>query len=342
MSTRFSVMLPTLVEPGGRRPYRAMFEFAELLDELGYHMATVAHHSFTPGEADPSAPFVVLGAIASRTERLRLGTGIYLAALHHPATVAEQAATLDQVSGGRAVLGVAVGYRPYEYEGFGLDFTTRGRRLEESLTIIRNAWEAGTYGFEGEHFAMPDVDVAPPCVQQPHVPVLVGGSAPAALSRAARLGDGWFALPQEALPQMAEQVDMYRRACAEAGREPYVVLMRNAWVADDAATVADEWMGAMVRFHQMYSDARAAGESGDVVLERLLGGEDVAFSEYVRGRSIAGSPAMCIEEIQRWNDAIAPDEYSLIFGGSTEEARLRRAVTQFATEVMGAFTRGEP
>jgi probable F420-dependent oxidoreductase len=333
-------MLPTLVDPGEARPYRAMFEFAELLDRLGYHMATVAHHSFTPAEADPSAPFVVLGAIASRTERLRLGTGIYLAALHHPATVAEQAATLDQVSGGRAVLGVAVGYRPYEFEGFGLDFTTRGRRLEESLRVMRSAWETGTYGSDGEHFAMPEVEVAPPCVQQPHVPILVGGSAPAALSRAARLGDGWFALPQEALNQMADQVALYRQACVEAGREPYVVLMRNAWIADDAATVAHEWMGAMVRFHQMYSDARAAGESGDVVLERLLAGDDIAFADYVRGRSIAGSPAMCIEEIRRWNDAIAPDEYSLIFGGSTEEARLRSAVEQFAAEVMPAFTDG--
>ena len=335
---KFSLMLPTFIDPGDPNPYRGTFEFAERVDQLGFHMGTFAHHSFTPDEIDPSAPFVLLGAVASRTEKLRLGSGIYLAALHHPVTVAEQAATLDQISGGRAVLGVGVGYREYEFEGYGVDFTRRGRRLEESLQIIRGAWADGRYGFDGEEFQVPDLPSHPQCVQQPHVPILVGGSAPAAVSRAARLGDGWYALPQEGLAQMKSQVDFYRDECRKAGREPYVCLMRNAWIASDAKTVEEEWLGAMIDFHNTYSDARAAGDSGDTVLERLLAGDAIGFEEYVEGRAIAGTPAMCITEIQRWQEAIAPDEFSLIFGGSTEQRRLQQAVDQFAGEVMPAFT----
>lgn len=78
-----------------------------------------------------------MGALAARTEKLRLGTGIYLAALHHPVNVIEQVSQLDQVSGGRAILGVGVGYRPYEYEGYNVDFHSRGRRLTESLQVMK-------------------------------------------------------------------------------------------------------------------------------------------------------------------------------------------------------------
>ncbi len=336
-SLKFSIMLPDLVDMGGRDPYGRVYDFAQRVDRLGFHMATFGHHSFTPETGDPSAPFVVLGGIAARTEQLRLGTGIYLAALHHPVSVAEQVATLDQMSGGRAVLGVAVGYRDYEFKGHGVPFQERGSRLEESLEVIRSAWRTGRYGFEGKHFQIPDLPVWPPCHQQPHVPILVGGSAPRAIDRAARLGDGWFALPQEALPQMKAQVDVYRDACRAAGREPYICLMRNAWIADDVATVEDEWMGRMVEFHKMFSDARAADDSGDEVLSRLLAGQDFSFEDYVRGRAIAGTPAMCIEELQHWQAELDIDEVSMIFGGSDDQARLERAIDQFAAEVMPAF-----
>lgn len=334
---RFSLMLPSLIDARARRPYEPTFRFAEKVDRLGYHMATLAHHSFTPETGDPSAPFTVLGGIASRTEKLRLGTGIYLAGLHHPVTVAEQAATLDQISGGRAVLGVAVGYRDYEYEGFGLDFRTRGRRMSELLSVLRTGWARGSWGHEGEFFTIPDLPVEPACVQKPHMPILVGGSSPAAIARAARLGDGWYALPQEGLAQMQVQVEIYRDACRAAGREPYICLMRNAWIASDAKTVEDEWMGPMVDFHRSFASARDENAVPDPVLEKIVAGEGVEFEEFVQARAIAGTPAMCIREIERWREAIDFDELSMIFGGSTEPVRLERAVEQFAAEVMPAF-----
>ena len=334
---RFSLMLPPLVDKGGRKPYEPMFRFAEKIDRLGYHMATLAHHSFTPATGDPSAPFTVLGGIASRTETLRLGTGIYLAGLHHPVTVAEQAATLDQISGGRAVLGVAVGYRDYEYEGFGLDFRTRGRRMSELLSVLRTGWERGTWAHEGEFFTIPDLPIEPPCIQRPHMPILVGGSSPKAIARAGLLGDGWYALPQEGLEQMKVQVDLYRAACLAAGREPYICLMRNAWIASHAETVEDEWMGSMVAFHKSFADARDENAVPDPVLEKVVAGQSVDFDEFVQSRAIAGTPDMCIREIERWREAIDFDELSMILGGSSEQGRLETVVEQFAAEVLPAF-----
>ena len=332
---RFSLMLPTFVDAAASRPYARTIAFAERADVLGYHMGTFGHHSFTPEIGDPAAPFALLSAIAARTERLRLGTGVYLAPLHHPVTLAEQAATLDQISGGRAVLGVGLGYRPYEYEGFGLDFHRRGGRLEETLTVLRNGWATGDFEFDGEHFQIPSCAVNPPCVQRPHLPILVGGSAPRAIERAARLGDGWFALPQESLAVMQAQVDQYRDSCRAHGRTPYICLMRNAWVAPTMGQVASEWLPRMVDFHHTFAEARATRD--DEVIERLLAGEAFSLEEYIEARAVAGTPEMCIAEIQRWVDAIAPDEFSLIFGGSDDYVRLSEAVELFAREVLPAF-----
>ena len=328
-------MLPTFVDAGAPNPYARTYEFARHVDRLGYHMGTFGHHSFAPDIPDPAAPFVLLAAVAEHTDRLRLGTGVYLAPLHHPVTVAEQAAMLDQISGGRAVLGVGIGWRPAEYEGFGLDYQRRGARLEEALTVIRDGWTSGAFEFSGEHFQIPRSVANPPCVQQPHIPILVGGSAPAAIRRAARLGDGWFALPQESLAVMQQQVAVYRQACRDAGRTPYICMMRNAWIAPTMDQVEAEWLPRMVAFHKTFADARATRD--DEVIERLLAGAAFTLDEYVHARAIAGTPELCVAEIKRWQEAIAPDEFSLIFGGSDDQVRLSQAVELFAREVMPEF-----
>ena len=143
-AVRFSTTLPRYLDPSATHPFEASYEYARLLDGLGYHAVYVGHHSFTPETRDPSAPFTFLAAVAARTERIRLGTGIYLGALHEPAATCEQVSTLDVISGGRAILGVGAGYRPYEFEGHHVPYAERGERLTEGLEVIRTAWLTGS------------------------------------------------------------------------------------------------------------------------------------------------------------------------------------------------------
>jgi alkanesulfonate monooxygenase SsuD/methylene tetrahydromethanopterin reductase-like flavin-dependent oxidoreductase (luciferase family) len=154
----FSLTLPRYQDPHDRVPFRETYEFARQVEELGYAGGFVGHHSFTPETKDPSAPFVLLSAIAAHTERLQLGTGIYLAALHHPVNICEQVSTLDQVSNGRAVLGVGTGYRRYEFDNYGSAFAHRGRRLDETLALLKKAWTTGSYEWHGE-LGLPRVEV---------------------------------------------------------------------------------------------------------------------------------------------------------------------------------------
>ena len=337
---RFSLPLPRYIDPSHRDPLHHTYRIAQMVEELGFHAGYVGHHSFTPETRDPSAPFTLLSAIAARTERLRLGSGIFLAALHHPVETCEQVSTLDQISGGRAVLGVGVGYRPYEFEGHAVPFEQRGQRLNETLEILRQAWATGRYGYEGKLFSIPDLPVYPTAVQRPRPPILVGGTSRAAIQRAARLGDGWFTLPMETLPVVTSLAQQYRDACQAAGTRPYICLMREAWVAPTPAAVESEWLDGALAFHRYYWETGTRGDASDPILQRVGAGERVDYETFARDRAIAGTPGFCIEQLQRWHDAIGFDEICMIFltgqhGGTREQ--MEAAVKLFAAEVMPEF-----
>lgn len=336
----FSLTLPRFHDVGERSPYRRTYEFARAVEELGYYGGFVGHHSFTPETKDPSAPFVLLSAIAAHTERIRLGTGVFLGALHHPVNICEQVSTLDQISNGRAVLGLGTGYRPYEFKAYNSPFEQRGRRLNETIAVLKKAWATGSYEWDGEFFQFDDLPLYPLAVQTPNPPIYIGGTSKAAINRAAKLGDTWFTLPMETLPYVIEIVAQYRAACAAAGTTPRICLMREAWVAESDAAVEAEWYGRALSFHRYYWEAGTKGDDHDPVLQRVGGGEDVPYQEFVRDRAFAGTPDMVIDEIKRWHDAIGFDECCLIFATgreATDQETLTRAATLFANEVMPAF-----
>jgi probable F420-dependent oxidoreductase len=336
----FSLTMPRYEEPGARDPFRRTYEFAHHLESVGWSCGFVGHHSFTPETRDPSSPFVLLGAIAARTEQLRLGTGIFIGALHHPITVAEQVATLDQISGGRAVFGVGTGYRRYEFEAYGSPFERRGRRLDETLQIARSAWSTGSFAHDGELFHFPDLALYPPVVQRPHPPIYVGGTSPGAIERAARFGDAWFTLPMETLDYVRALADQYREACARHGTTPRICLMREAWVAGTDAAVEGEWFERALRFHRYYWETGTRGDHDDPVLQRVGTGQAVSYREFVKDRAFAGTPDVVIDELRRWHDAIGFDEVCLIFATAQEAVdpdTMTRATGLFAREVMPAF-----
>ncbi|MBT4162688.1 MAG: LLM class flavin-dependent oxidoreductase [Gammaproteobacteria bacterium] len=268
-----------------------------------------------------------------------------MAPLHHPVDVCEQVCTLDQISNGRAILGVAPGYRDYEYAGYEIPFEERGPRLNETIEVLRKAWATGRYDHSGRFFDIPDLTVHPMPVQSGGPPILVGGTSPPAIRRAAQQGDAWYSLPMETLPVVTELAAQYRAECARVGREPRIVLMREAWVAPSREAVEREWLDRALGFHKYYWEAGTEGDVHDPVLQRVASGERVDYETFARDRSIAGTPEFCIEELRRWHEAIGFDEINLMFltnkhtandalggGGSAQEA-----MRLFAKEVMPEF-----
>ena len=134
-------------------------------------------------------PLVALGAVAAVTDRIRLATGIYLVGLRHPLAIARMTLTLQDVAGGRFMLGVGSGWLEEEFAALGVPFDERRQRFEEALAVLRAAWAGGEISFAGEHIQFEHVMVTaePVCV-----PLILGGNTEPALRRAARTADGWF------------------------------------------------------------------------------------------------------------------------------------------------------
>ena len=219
----------------GRAHPAVHLELALEAERLGFESAWLPEHlvfpiemagSPFPGAQHPPVPpttpvfdaFAYLAFLAGRTERLRLGTNVYLLGLRHPFVSARAVQTLDVVSGGRAELGIGAGWLASEWRAAGLDFASRGRRLDEALAICKRLWSEPAVEHHGRFFDFPAVAFEPKPVQKPWPPVLVGGESEAALRRAACHGDGWIGL--EHSPESArERVARLRALRVEAGRE---------------------------------------------------------------------------------------------------------------------------
>jgi probable F420-dependent oxidoreductase len=168
---------------------------------------------------DSLAPLPLLAATAAVTRRVRIGTSILLATLWSPLLLAKELATIDQLSEGRLVVGIAVGGREPDFQASGVPMRARGRRLEETVALLRQAWTGAPVDHDGRAFQIHVPPVSPRTVQQPYPPVWLGGFAEEAIRRAVRLGDGYIAGGRG--PEYARSaVALVRRMAAEAGRDP--------------------------------------------------------------------------------------------------------------------------
>jgi alkanesulfonate monooxygenase SsuD/methylene tetrahydromethanopterin reductase-like flavin-dependent oxidoreductase (luciferase family) len=197
-----------------RRPWADLYaetlEFIAWSESVGFEGAWVPeHHGADDGYA-PS-PMVALAAIAARTKTMKLGSAIALAPLYHPVRFAEECAVLDVLSNGRLEMAVAVGYRRSEADAFGVDFSTRGRRTDEFLEIVRRLWGGESFSYEGKHFALKNASIAPTPIRG-HIPLYVGGFTDKALERAARYGDGYFG--------NEDVCDLYLQKLRACGKDP--------------------------------------------------------------------------------------------------------------------------
>lgn len=171
-------------------------------------------------------PFVAFGFLAAATKRIALGTGILVLGMMPTALVAKQAAIADVLSGGRLILGIGSGWNDVEYEAMGVDFHTRGKRIDEQIALLRALWTQETVTFEGRWHTVRAAGINPLPVQRP-IPLWIAGASDAAVDRAARLGDGYYPgqLPNAA---EAERLDRLRKCAAESGRDPSSIAVVGA------------------------------------------------------------------------------------------------------------------
>jgi probable F420-dependent oxidoreductase len=208
-----------------RRPmtelYREAVELAVLAETVGFRSVWTSEHHFVDDGYLPSQ-LPVLAAIAARTSRIGLGTGVVLAPLVDPLHLAEDAAVVDLLSGGRLILGLGLGWREEEFDGFGIPRRERASRLEGTITVLRQAWSSGLLRGDGRHFVYPDLAVTPKPARPGGPPIWLGGHREAAVRRAARLAEGyvaWEAGPEE----LRQRVRWIEYEAAAVGRDPATI-----------------------------------------------------------------------------------------------------------------------
>jgi probable F420-dependent oxidoreductase len=242
------------------------------------------------------APLVGLAAIAGRTRRVRLGTGVLLLPLYHPLAVAEEAAMVDVISCGRLILGVGAGYAPEEFAAFGVSMKERGSRLDEAVPLIHRLWSEDGVSHEGRHYRIGNATLRPRPVQRPRPPIWFAGWVEAALRRAGRLGDAWLGGPSAKLDEIAGCVRMYREAVRTAGREAgggEVALMRYVFVAESLDRARAVAGAAFIRsFEETYF------RWPHPVVKRPAG--EMTIARLSEDRIILGDPASCVRQIERF------------------------------------------
>ncbi|QRP42830.1 TIGR03619 family F420-dependent LLM class oxidoreductase [Amycolatopsis sp. FDAARGOS 1241] len=245
MEASFGVKLPGLV-PSYAGSLREIPDLAVEFEKLGFddvmdgehilYAAEMSHpggagnfeHSRTEQHSDRSDTLVMFGAIAAKTMRIGMISGILLAAAHPPAVLARQASTLDVLSGGRFTLGVGGGWNAAEFEQMGIPAEERAARTEEAVRACRELWSPGLSSFAGRWTRFDDVICEPAPVTPGGVPVWWGGNArskPTA-RRVATLAQGWLAREAADDAEISASVDVIRAACAEHGRDPATVGIR--------------------------------------------------------------------------------------------------------------------
>lgn len=188
---QFTLQIPPWDARSHAQLYADVLDLAAHADAHGFDSIWLAEHHGAGDGYNPSLlPF--LASVAARTVRLELGTAVMLAPFHDPLRIAEDAAVVDNLSGGRLHLGLGLGWSPEEYRMFGVDSAGRGARLEEFVAVLRGAWGPERFTHHGRFFDYDDVAVTPKPARPGGPPVWLGGGVDAAIERAARLADGHF------------------------------------------------------------------------------------------------------------------------------------------------------
>jgi probable F420-dependent oxidoreductase len=320
--------------PRGERLQQCIDEVcaeAQLAEQVGFDAILVGeHHQHRDGFL-PS-PLIVSTAVAARTQKIRIGTGILLLPLYHPVHVAEDAATLDIISRGRLILGVGMGYQAGDFGAFGVPLSQRVSRMEEGIEIIRACWTQDRCSYAGKRFRLDNVAVYPKPVQRPHPPIWVGAMADESIRRAAQYGDAWLTGITQPMPNIRRHTQIYKAYAGEFHRPARITLMRDAWVADTRQQAMDQYGPEVLAAYKYY------WKSDSLSFQDNRSESEFTIEKMAPDRIIMGSPDEVVDQLQRWQETMGAE--MIIFrlrqahsGGPSHDKSLR-AIRLFGEKVI--------
>ncbi len=297
---------PRPAESSYQEAFESSFALVDEAEKLGVGSVWLAEYHFNPGRV-LSSPMLIATAIAARTENIRLGLAVQCLPLGHPVKLAEEAATLDQLSNGRLEYGVGRGTFPNVHEGFNTPFSESRGRFDEGLEIIKRAWTEKSFTFEGEYYQCRDLCVEPKPRQEPHPPIRVGITSAESFPITGRMGYPILINPSRVftLDELAYHIGEYRRAWREAGHagEPEIGLRVPIYVAEtEEKAYSDPREGAIFMAQRLGQRVLGYAEYGATTGDWRTEGErvlDMDYDDWLRDKVAYGTPDVVAAKLRQ-------------------------------------------
>lgn len=321
-------------QPSDSQQLHDFIDYVVEAEELGFESVFLVEHHFT-GFGQVSASLNLLSFLAARTKRMRLGSAVMVLPWHNPALLAEQAATVDVLSGGRLDLGVGRGYRYNEFHGFAMDMDEAEERYQECLSFIRQAWTTqGRFSHRGKYWKYDDVVVEPAPLQRPHPPLWIGANSAASIIKTANDGMNLL-IAQHGTPEaVGEKIAIYRDAVEKTGRvfDPFSAGVTRALHVCYTPEERNRQHELRIRFMKNVQELSLPPSGAAIPGSHFQGhGDEADMRRKTETDALIGTPDEIITRLKVYEAAGIRHMLLMDVGGSREALRI------FGKEVLPEF-----
>jgi len=324
------------------------FHLVDAAEAWGLDIAWLGEMHFTPGRSVLSAPIAIASAIATRTKRLRVGTAVQVLPLNNPLRIAEEAATVDQISEGRFDFGIGRSGFPRVYDIYGVNYAESQARFHEALEVILTAWKGEAFSYEGEFYRFKNAHVTPRPFQLPHPPLRMAATTEETFPRVGAMGLPIFVgLRGMDVPVLQRCLREYRKAWREAGHpgDGDVCLRIPVYAAPTEEQAMEEPRQSITYYFSRQAELTkgAVGREGagdahrqQARVDRLA---ELTYDEILRYRVAFGSPAGLIDRLSALREELGLTGIAaeLNSGGMLSAEQVERTLRLMTQEVMPAF-----
>jgi alkanesulfonate monooxygenase SsuD/methylene tetrahydromethanopterin reductase-like flavin-dependent oxidoreductase (luciferase family) len=324
------------------------FEQVDAAERWGLDAMWLAELHMAPQRSVLAAPLAIASAIAARTRHIRIGTAVQVLPLCHPLRIAEEAATVDQVSRGRLIFGVGRSGFPRIYQAYGVPYGESRDRFAEVLEIVKRAWTEPTFSFSGHYYNFQNVSLTPKPYQKPYPDIRVAANSPDTFPAIGALGHGILvAVRLGTLSELAPNIRAYREAWKAAGHkgEGHVFLRAPVYIAETAAAARAEPEESIMYFYRVLGERLedSATQAGVRAIEdRAARGrrlQTISYDEALRDKIIVGTPEAVTDRLQGLQQELGLDGIlaEMNCGTRIPHPRVMKSLELLCREVMPRF-----
>ena len=339
---------PALPGRSQREAFEEAFVQIDAAERWGLDVMWLAELHFDPQRSLLSAPLSIASAVAARTNRIKIGIAVQVLPLCHPLRIAEEGATVDQISGGRLIFGVGRSGLPRTYEDYGISYAESRDRFAEVLDIVEQAWSRPAVSYEGKYYSFRNITVAPKPLQQPLPPIRIAAASPDTYPQVGERGLPIFINARYgSFSEFVPEIKRYREAYMAAGHpgRGQVFLRVPTYVAETEAQARSEAEESLMHFYREQAGrlrdslSRAGTRAIEGRAERLKRIENLTYDEALTGQVLIGTPDIVTERLRMLQEEIGIDGIlaELNCGGLIPHERVMSALRLLCEEVMPRF-----